>query len=106
MRKILFVVPFLFLGIKPYQQITSEKYDKTNEDLTQFEKDTLALTVLKTSVEFQLNVSEKLDERKQQLLIELKTIRQRERDLKRQRLEKRELQKMINDLEKFNNRGL
>lgn len=104
MRRIIFLVPILFLGIKPYQQPTGNQVKA--DSLTQFEKDTVVLSMVKNNIEVQIHISQELDQRKKQLLSELKKIIQRERELKRKRKEKRELEKMINDLEKFNNRGL
>lgn len=104
MRKIFFLVPILFLGIKPYQQTTGNKLQ--TDSLTQFEKDTVILSIAKTNIELQVLISQELDERKKQLLSELKKIRQREKELKRKRQEKRELQQLIKDLEKYENRGL
>lgn len=111
MRKLLILVPILFFGIKPYQQ-TTQQVNKT-DTLTSFAIDTLALSAVNTHTEMQANLSQNLEEKKRQLQVqkskllqEIKLIQQRKRERQRQRQEKREIQELINDLEKFNNRGL
>ena len=111
MKKLLILVPILFLGVKPYQQPT--KQGVNNDSLTPFQKDTLVLSIINTETEIQVNISQQLDNKKQQLqnekhrlLNEIKRIQQRKKEQRRKRQERKELEQMIKDIEKFNNRGL
>lgn len=113
MKRLLILVPILFLGIKPYQQPISTKQWTNTDSLTPFQRDTLVLSVLNLNTEIQANVSQQLDQRKHQLqnekyrlINEIKKIKQRKKEQRRKRQEKRELQQMIDDLEKYENRGL
>jgi len=112
MRKFLILVPVLFFGLKPYQQPIDNK--QPTDSLTPFQRDTLVLSVLNLNTQIQANVSQQLDQRKNQLqnekyrlLNEIKKIKQRKKEQNlRYRKEKRELEQLIKDLNKYENRGL
>lgn len=94
MKRLFFLLPCLFLGIKPYQQ-NIQVLNKP-DSLSQLARDTLMLNVVKTNIDVQLSVSEQLDQRKQKLLQELRQIKKRDK-----------LQRKIKkDLDKYQNRGL
>ena len=93
MKRIFFLIPCLFLGIRPYQQNTQNSKPDT---LSQLARDTIILSVVKTNIDVQLSVSEQLDQRKQKLLQELRQIKKQDK-----------LQRKIKkDLDKYENRGL
>lgn len=98
MKRIFFLLPCLFLGIKPYQQNIQE--GKKLDSLSQLSRDTLVLSVVKTNIDIQLSVSEQLDHRKRKLLQELQQLKKEERMQKKQ---ERELKR---HLYKYENRGL
>lgn len=97
MKRIFFLIPCLFLGIKPYQQnIQTSKPDS----LSQLARDTLVLSVVKTNIDIQLSVSDQLDERKQKLLQELQQLK------KQERMQKKKERELKRHLSKYENRGL
>lgn len=104
MRKILFIVPFLFLGIKPYQQTIN--HTTKSDTLSPFQKDTIILSKVKSQIDMQLDVSEQLDRKKERLQTELKKVKKRERESRRKRREKRELEDFKKALEIYENRGI
>lgn len=114
MKRLLILVPILFLGIKPYQQPIIKNQGATTDSLTPFQIDTLVLSVLNINTEIQANVSQQLDQRKHQLqnekyrlLNEIRRIKKRKEEQNtRYRKEKRKLEQMIKYLEKYENRGL
>lgn len=98
MRRIFFLLPCLFLGIKPYQQ--NIQVANKPDSISQLARDTLILNVVKANLDVQLSVSEQLELRKKKLKEELRKIKSEQSKIKRQ-------QKCIkNDLDKYQNRGL
>lgn len=101
MKRVLILLPILFWGVKPYQQPITTCYKV--DSLTQFERDTISLSIMKTNLIINLNIADKLEERKQQLLQELQELKKAERSLKKKQREERRIKE---SLHKYENRGL
>lgn len=96
MKKILILISFLFISVKPYQQVTN---DKVNVDVIML--DTINLDRISDTISMQLEKSVELDKKKIKLQNELKRLKK-----KKFNKEKEELDDLKKALDEFNNRGI
>lgn len=89
MRKIVLLIPFLFISVKPYQQVIT--FNDTVQSL-----DTIQLVKTVDTISMEIEKYKRLDVKKNRLKEELNR-------LKKEKLEERQLKKAM---EKFNNRGI
>lgn len=100
MKRFIFVIPLLFLGIQPYTQI-NEKTGEEKEPVLKVEEDTLFLSLNSDKLIEETKELEKLEQKEKELKRQLSII-ERKRRLK----DKRELEQIKKDLQKFDERGL
>lgn len=93
MRKILLLIPFLFISVKPYQQVITP--NDTVKSL-----DTIQLVKTVDTISMEIEKSKRLDVKKNRLKEELNRLKKEKR---KQEREERQLKKAM---EKFNNRGI
>lgn len=93
MRKILLLIPFLFISVKPYQQVIT--HNDTVKSL-----DTIQLVKTVDTISMEIEKSKRLDVKKNKLKEELNRLKKEKR---KQAREERQLKKAM---EKFNNRGI
>lgn len=89
MRKIVLLIPFLFISVKPYQQVIIQ--NDTVKSL-----DTIQLVKTVDTISMEIEKSKRLDVKKNRLKEELNR-------LKKEKREERQLKKAM---ENFNNRGI
>ena len=89
MKRILFLIPILFISVKPYNQTQTKEVSNIAED-------TLILSKVHDSISIELKRSKELDERKAELQKELAVLKKK----------KTNLEQLKKAMEKFNNRGL
>ena len=93
MRKLLLLIPFLFISVKPYQQVIT-----TNDTVKSL--DTIQLVKTVDTISMEIEKSKRLDVKKNKLKEELNRLK------KEKRKEEREERQLKKAMEKFNNRGI
>lgn len=93
MRKILLLIPFLFISVKPYQQVIT-----TNDTVQSL--DTIQLVKTVDTISMEIEKSKRLDVKKNKLKEELNRLK------KEKRKEEREERQLKKAMEKFNNMGI
>lgn len=88
MRKIVLLIPFLFISVKPYQQVIINDTVKS--------LDTIQLVKTVDTISMEIEKSKRLDVKKNKLKEELNRLKK----------EKREEMQLKKAMEKFNNRGI
>lgn len=101
MKRLFFLIPLLFWGIRPYQQPIKQNVQVANEELTKFEKDTISLSIINTNLKVEIMIDAVLTEKEKYLKGELKKLEAV--SIKKQR--NRE-QKIRYHIDKYENRGL
>ena len=93
MRKIVLLIPFLFISVKPYQQVLT--INDTVKSL-----DTIQLVKTVDTISMEIEKYKRLDVKKNKLKEELNRLK------KEKRKQEREEKQLKKAMEKFNNRGI
>lgn len=95
MKRILFLIPILFISVKPYNQIQPKEVN--------INTDTLILSKVHDSISMELARSKELDEKRAELLNELSKLKKKKVKRKEKNVN---LDKLKVAMEKYNNRGI
>lgn len=101
MRKMFVLLPMLLLSVQPKPQPTTKSIEKKADSLVfKIETDTMLLSYVSEKLIEETKEIEALELRKKELKRQLKALK------RKQRFEKKMIEQVKNDLEKFNKRGL
>lgn len=101
MRRSIILIPLLFWGITPRYQVFNNTDKK--DSITKLEKDTVLFPVMEMNIKMQKEIYDKLDQRHQKAINELKRLERIEKQNKREAKELHQIEEMFN---KYDNRGL
>lgn len=104
MRKLICLIPFLFWGIQPYNQINESEHKEVDNDITfSIETDTMILSFVIEKSKEEVKELEELENYKKRLNSELTVLKRRE-NIQDKLL--KNLEKDIENFENYKNRGL